>query len=207
MPVRSRNLGMAAPCCPICSRRYCAVSRHLWTPFVLPLSTALFDLRVAWLFRSDPPGLVLREQLGRRSPARLLLEIEIAEILPAGVFHDEGIVADLFDRPGRREAVRVHSISRLPIFWRLAPFPFAGLPVVAGDTTLNHFIAPFVACHDERDEVAAAKTKPAKGGHDNELRQLTHPRPVLFKTGGGKGREDIFWRPSILGLPRFRNSV
>ena len=95
---------MAAPCCPICSRRYCAVSRHLWTPFVLPLSRALFDLRVAWLFRSDPPGLVLREQLGRRSPARLLLEIEIAEILPAGVFHDEGIVADLFDRPGRREA-------------------------------------------------------------------------------------------------------
>ena len=34
---------MAAPaCCPIRSRRYCAVSRNLWTPFVLPLSTALF---------------------------------------------------------------------------------------------------------------------------------------------------------------------
>jgi hypothetical protein len=34
--------------------------------------------------------------------------------------------------PGRRKAARGHSIS----FWRLAPFPFAGLPVVAGDTRL-----------------------------------------------------------------------
>jgi hypothetical protein len=50
MPVRTRNLGMAAPrCCPIRSRRYCAVSRNLWTPFVLPLSTALFHFRVVWL--------------------------------------------------------------------------------------------------------------------------------------------------------------
>jgi hypothetical protein len=34
---------MAAPaCCPIRLRRYCAVSRNFWAPFVLPLSTALF---------------------------------------------------------------------------------------------------------------------------------------------------------------------
>ena len=36
------------------------------------------------------------------------------------------------DRPRRREAAGGHSISRF--FRRLFPFPFAGLPVVAGNT-------------------------------------------------------------------------
>src|ERR1700720_2877704 len=54
-------------------------------------------------------------------------------------------------------------------FWRLAPFPFAALPVVASDAALDHFVAPFVAGHDERGEIAAAKTKPAKGNHDDHL--------------------------------------
>jgi hypothetical protein len=49
------------------------------------------------------------------------------------------------NRPGQREA----------ILWRLTPFPFAGLPVVAGDATLCHFTAPFVALYDERYEIPA----------------------------------------------------
>ena len=39
---------------------------------------------------------------GRRSPSRLLLEIDIGERLPVGVADDEASV-DLLDRPGRRE--------------------------------------------------------------------------------------------------------
>ena len=60
-----------------------------------------------------------------------------------------------------------HSIR----FWRLAPFPFAGLPIVASDAALDHFVAPFVARQDEANEIAAAKAKPAKGNHDNDLQQ------------------------------------
>jgi hypothetical protein len=41
--------------------------------------------------RRDPPRGVLREQLGRRSPAGLVLEINIAKLLPVGVvLHHEG---------------------------------------------------------------------------------------------------------------------
>jgi len=36
-----------------------------------------------------------REQLGRRAPARLILEIEIAERLPGGVLHDEARIVML----------------------------------------------------------------------------------------------------------------
>ena len=49
-----------------------------------------------------PPGLVLGERLGR---CARILEIDIGELLPAGVFHDKG-GADVLDRPGRREAAR-----------------------------------------------------------------------------------------------------
>jgi hypothetical protein len=59
----------------------------------------------------------------------------------------------------RREAACGHSISR--IFRRLSPFPFAGLPVVAGDTALDHFVTPLVACRDKGGEVAAAEAKSA----------------------------------------------
>ncbi len=86
--------------------------------------------------------------------------------------------AEILDRPGRREAARSHSISRF--LRRLSPFPFAGVPVVAGDAALDHFVAPFVACHDERGEITAAKAKRAKGPHDDELQQLTH-RHALSK--------------------------
>jgi hypothetical protein len=74
------------------------------------------------------------------------------------------------------------SISRLPFFWRFAPLPFAGLPIVAGDTTLYHFVAPLVSYHDERDEIAAAKANRAKTRHDHELRYLTHRSVSLRQT-------------------------
>src|SRR6516162_4735296 len=50
----------------------------------------------------------------------------------------------------------------------------SGLPAVAGDAALDHFVAPAVACDDEAGQVATAETKPAKGDHDDELQQLTH---------------------------------
>jgi hypothetical protein len=91
----------------------------------------------------------------------------------------------------RREAAGGHSISRF--FRRFSPFPFAGLPVVAGDTALDHFVAPFVAYHDERGEITAAKAKRAKSYHDDELQQLTHHSVSHQPTnhGGGKRRSGI----------------
>jgi hypothetical protein len=53
-------------------------------------------------------------------------------------------------------------------------FPFAGLPVVAGDSALDHFVAEAVARNEEGDAVAAAKAKRAERRHDDELQQLTH---------------------------------
>src|SRR6516162_1346355 len=50
----------------------------------------------------------------------------------------------------------------------------SGLPAVAGDAALDHFVAPAVACDDEAGQVATAETKLAKGDHDDELQQLTH---------------------------------
>ena len=38
----------------------------------------------------NPPRLVLREQLGRRSPPWLILVIEIPKLLPAAVLHNVG---------------------------------------------------------------------------------------------------------------------
>jgi hypothetical protein len=48
----------------------------------------------------DPPGLVLREPLGDRTPAWLVVEVEIAERLPVGVADDEGLSV-LLDGPER----------------------------------------------------------------------------------------------------------
>jgi hypothetical protein len=75
------------------------------------------------------------------------------------------------DQGGGKAAVG-HSISRF--FRRLSPFPFAGLPVVTGDTALDHFVAPAVACDDKGDQVATAEAKRAERCHDDELQQLTH---------------------------------
>jgi hypothetical protein len=43
------------------------------------------------------------EQLGRRSPARLILEIDIRELLPRAILHDKGR-SDILDEPGRWQA-------------------------------------------------------------------------------------------------------
>jgi hypothetical protein len=59
-------------------------------------------------------------------------------------------------------------------FWRLSPFPFAGLLIVASDTALGHFVAVFVARHDKCSENAATKAKRAERYDDDELQQLTH---------------------------------
>src|SRR4029077_11421117 len=70
------------------------------------------------------------------------------------------------DQGGGKAAVG-HSISRF--FRRLSPFPFAGLPVVTGDTALDHFVAPPIAGHDEGSEIAAAEAKGAERNHNAEL--------------------------------------
>ena len=63
-------------------------------------------------------------------------------------------------------------------FRRLSPFPFAGVPVVAGDVTLDHFVAPLIARQYEGSEVAAAEAKRAERHHDDDLQlQLAHDRP------------------------------
>jgi hypothetical protein len=72
-----------------------------------------------------------------------------------------------------REAACGHSISRF--FRLLSPFPFAGLPVVAGQTALDHFVAPLIARHDEGSDIAAAEAKRAERNHNDDLQQqLTH---------------------------------
>jgi hypothetical protein len=47
-------------------------------------------------------------------------------------------------------------LPRLRFFRRLSPFPFASLPVVAGDTALDHFVAPTVACGTTVDRALVA---------------------------------------------------
>ncbi len=56
--------------------------------------------------RRQAAGLVLGQQLGRRSPTGFVLEIEIPERLPDVVADDEARVVVLLNRPGRREAAR-----------------------------------------------------------------------------------------------------
>jgi hypothetical protein len=67
------------------------------------LGATLQQLRQLGDVRGDAPGLVAGEQLGRRPPCRLLLEIDVGERLPVGVADDEAGVG-LLDGPGRREA-------------------------------------------------------------------------------------------------------
>jgi hypothetical protein len=74
----------------------------------------------------------------------------------------------------REEAVQ----SRLPFFWWLPPFPFTGVPVVTGDTALDHFVAPAVSLNNKRDAVAAAKADGPERHHNADLQQqLTHEEP------------------------------
>ena len=60
------------------------------------------------MFAAIRRGLVLREQLGRRSPAGLIFEIDIGKLLAVVVARDQARLQFL-DRPGRREAARHRS--------------------------------------------------------------------------------------------------
>jgi hypothetical protein len=85
--------------------------------------------------------------------------------------------------PRRREAAGGHSISSF--FGRLSPFPFAGVPIVAGDAALDHFIAPLIACDDECGEIPAAEANGAESDHNENLqRQLVHDRPRVAPVAG-----------------------
>ena len=62
--------------------------------------------------RRDPPRLVLRELLGRRSPAGLILEIDIGERVAAVVAHDKHASNSSIDQSGgkrRAESNRRHA--------------------------------------------------------------------------------------------------
>jgi hypothetical protein len=86
-------------------------------------------------------------------------------------------LGDVYRDPPRLNRLCQIASSHSPrprFFRRLSPFPFAGLRIVAGDTALDHFIAPFVARHDERGENTAAKAKRAERYEDDELQPLTH---------------------------------
>jgi hypothetical protein len=48
--------------------------------------------------RCDPPRLIAREQAGRRSPPRLILEIDVRHRRPIAVLHNEARLS-LFGRP------------------------------------------------------------------------------------------------------------
>src|SRR5690348_2282516 len=57
--------------------------------------------------QSQCAGLIMRHQVLRRSPARLISEIDEGERLSVTILHDETGLA-FFDRPGRREAAGCH---------------------------------------------------------------------------------------------------
>jgi hypothetical protein len=49
------------------------------------------------------PRLVFGEQFGCRSPAGLILEIDVGQLLPGDVFHDKASF-QFINKPGRRKA-------------------------------------------------------------------------------------------------------
>jgi hypothetical protein len=55
----------------------------------------------------NPPGLPFGEELGARSPAGFMLDIDVGEFLAVSVFHDKAGV-QLFDRSGLRKAAGGH---------------------------------------------------------------------------------------------------
>jgi hypothetical protein len=59
-----------------------------------------------------------------------------------------------------RRGERSEAASRLSIFRRLAPFPFARLPIVAGNAALDHFVAPAIACNNESDQLSSPRRFP-----------------------------------------------
>src|SRR5205823_14872683 len=64
---------------------------------------SLHQLRQLGDVGGDALGLVAREQVRGRAPSRLLLEIDVSELLSRAVLYDEASLG-LIDGPGRREA-------------------------------------------------------------------------------------------------------
>jgi hypothetical protein len=84
----------------------------------------------------------------------------------------------------RRDPPRLGSshVPRPRFLRRLSPFPFAGLLIVSSDTALDHFVAVFVASHDECDEIAAAKAKCAERDYNENLQQqLAHGLASMYR--------------------------
>ena len=91
---------MALPCGSKPMRRASSRSSLVSAP---PSFATLQQVRQLHYVRSDPPSLIAREQVRRRSAAGLIFEIDVGERLPVGVADDEAGVG-LLDGPGRREA-------------------------------------------------------------------------------------------------------
>ncbi|MGO9681155.1 MAG: NAD(P)-binding domain-containing protein [Beijerinckiaceae bacterium] len=81
-----------------------ATTHHLWPSGASGLPPQ--QLRRLGEVRRQPPRFVPGQQLGRRAPTGLVLEVEIPERLPGGVLHDEARIVVLLDDPRRREAAR-----------------------------------------------------------------------------------------------------
>src|SRR5580704_12857950 len=77
--------------------RLIAGTRRQYTSFLN--SSALEEVRQFDNVRRNPPRFIFCEQLGRRSPARLVLEINKRQLLPGAVLHDEARL-QLIDGPG-----------------------------------------------------------------------------------------------------------
>jgi len=69
--------------------------------------------------RRNPSCLIFGEQLGRRPPSRLFLEINIRKLLSRAVLHDEG-GTNIFDCPRRREAAAWHKPKINFAYWRIS---------------------------------------------------------------------------------------
>ncbi len=83
------------------------------------------QLRQLGEVRRDPPRLVAREQLSRRSSARLVLEIDVGERLPASVAHDEAIRGFLRLTRAAGTGGRPMSLPRIPRWRELVFFDYA----------------------------------------------------------------------------------
>src|SRR5262249_1918723 len=76
-------------------------------------------------------------------------------------------------------------------FWRLSPFPFAGLPVVASRPALGHFVAEQISRHKEAREVAAGEAERAKCYVDGDLQQQFAHGAVLLGSRRGAGHHRV----------------
>jgi len=63
----------------------------------------------------DPPRLIFGEQLGRRTPAGFVLQIDVGQFLPGVVLHDTAGV-QFFDGAGRQEAAGRRGVSATYLF-------------------------------------------------------------------------------------------